>query len=208
MRYIYQNRYIMKTIFLTVSVFTLTIGLSKAQTYSDMLKGTLVHGTVINGDTVPHVVMREIIILPPRQFKDDKEYLRYTRLVRYVKKVYPYAQKVEQLMLEVEDTLSKITDKREQKRFIREKERELFAEFEDDIRTMTFTQGRILIKLIDRQTGSTSYEIIQDLKGNISAFFWQSIAVMFSSNLKSEYDADDEDKMIEEIVILIENGQL
>jgi hypothetical protein len=73
---------------------------------------------------------------------------------------------------------------------------------------MTITEGRILIKLVDRETGNTTYEVVKELKGNLSAFFWQSIAVVFGSNLKVHYDAKGEDKMIEDIIWKIENGQL
>jgi hypothetical protein len=76
------------------------------------------------------------------------------------------------------------------------------------LRKLTFTQGRILIKLIDRETGHTTYEIVKELKGSLSAFFWQSVARIFGSNLKMEYDAKGDDRMIEDIVIRIENGML
>ena len=81
-------------------------------------------------------------------------------------------------------------------------------EREDDIRDMTYSQGRILIKLVDRETSHTSYQLVKHFKGNLSAFFWQGIAKIFQTNLKYEYDPDGTDKWIEEIVARIENGQL
>jgi len=89
--------------------------------------------------------------------------------------------------------------KSERKSLLKEKEKELLTEYEDDIRTMTFRQGRILIKLIDRETGSPSYDLIRDLRGSTSAFFWQAIARIFGSNLKWEYDPEEE-KAIEAII--------
>jgi hypothetical protein len=87
-------------------------------------------------------------------------------------------------------------------------EEELKAEFEDDIRNMTLNQGRILIKLIDRETGNSSYDLVKDLRGTFQAFFWQSIARIFSTNLKESFNpnANKEDKMIEDIIETIENG--
>ncbi|MCF6185115.1 MAG: DUF4294 domain-containing protein [Bacteroidales bacterium] len=97
---------------------------------------------------------------------------------------------------------------RERRNYINEKEKELKKEFEGDIRNMTYSQGRILIKLVDRQTGNTTYQIVKHFKGGVSAFFWQGIARIFQTNLKYEYDPDGTDKWIEEIVVRIENGQL
>ena len=88
------------------------------------------------------------------------------------------------------------------------KEKELRDQFEDELIHLTISQGKILIKLVDRETGNTTYQVIQELKGGFSAFLWQGVARLFGSNLKSEYDADEEDKMIEDIIVRIENGLL
>jgi pyruvate dehydrogenase complex dehydrogenase (E1) component len=82
------------------------------------------------------------------------------------------------------------------------------AEFEDDLTKLTITQGRLLIKLIDRETGNTSFDLVKELRGSFSAFFWQAIARLFGSNLKSTFDKDGEDKLIDQILVLIDNGQL
>ncbi len=84
----------------------------------------------------------------------------------------------------------------------------MIGQFENPLRKLTFSQGRMIIKLIDRETGNTSYDLIKDYKGGFSAFFWQSVARVFGSNLKDEYDGDREDKMIEHIIIMIDNGIL
>ena len=84
----------------------------------------------------------------------------------------------------------------------------MFAEFEQPLRRLSFTQGRLLIKLIDRETGDTSYNLIREYKGGVSAFFWQGIARLFGANLKDEYDAETNDKMIEHIISLIDMGVL
>ena len=91
-------------------------------------------------------------------------------------------------------------------KYIKESEKKLFDEFEKPLKHLTITQGRILIKLIDRETGNTSYQLIKTLKGNFSAFLWQGIARLFGSSLKSEYDAEGDDKAIEAIVNAIDAG--
>ena len=91
---------------------------------------------------------------------------------------------------------------------IKETENKIRTEFEEDVKRLTITQGRILIKLIDRETGNTTYQVLQNVKGNVSAVFWQAIARIFGSNLKSEYDPYGEDELIERIIVMIEAGQL
>ena len=94
------------------------------------------------------------------------------------------------------------------RKYINRVEEELMEEFEDDLRQMTFTQGRLLIKLIDRETGETTYKWIKELKGSFSAFIWQAIARIFGSDLKTEFDKSGGDRVIDEILILIEMGMI
>jgi hypothetical protein len=168
----------------------------------------LVRGAVIDGDTVLYVFMNEIVIMPPREFKTEKEKIYYTKLMYNIKKVYPYALIINQTYKEIEENVVNIDSERDRKAYLKTKEQELRDQFEDEIVNLTYTQGRLLIKLVDRETGSTTFEVLKEFKGSISAFFWQSVAVMFGANLKSEYDAIEEDKMIEEIINMIENGQI
>ena len=101
-----------------------------------------------------------------------------------------------------------MTSEKEKKKFIKEQEKIMKEQFEKDLKNLTYTQGKILIKLIDRETGHTSYTLVKELRGSLQAFFWQGIAKIFSANLKSEYDPDGADKMIEKVVQSIEKGEL
>jgi len=170
--------------------------------------GYIVPGEIIGKDTLLYVYLRQIIVMPPREFTSKKEHRQYNRLVQYVKKVYPYSQIIKLKFQEINQNVNTFKTKKEQREYIDKVGKELKVEFEGQLRKLTFTQGLILIKLVDRETGETSYEIIKELKGSLTAFFWQSVARLFSSNLKAEYDAEGDDKMIEEIVIRLENGQL
>jgi chaperonin GroEL (HSP60 family) len=201
----------MKKAFVIILVF-MGLQSAKAQIYTnfpDSVKnGVILPCIEIDGKIVPHIFIREIIILPPRTFKNKREKERYTRLVRHVKKVYPYSQVIKHMLVDISNKLDSMPNERTRNAYVKKKEKELKKEFEGQLRSLTFTQGRILIKLINRETGETTYEIVKELKGSLSAFFWQSVAVVFNSSLKYEYDAKGDDLLIEEIVIKIENGQL
>ena len=168
----------------------------------------MVEAKIEDGDTIIHVQLKSITIRPPFKFKSRKQKRRYSKLVRYVKKVYPYSIIVSEQMNEIHQHLEEYDTKKEKKQFIKEKEKELKKEFEGKLRKLTYSQGRILIKLIDRETGFTTYEIVKELKGSLNAFFWQSLARLFGSSLKLEYDPKGDDRMIEDIVIRIENGEI
>jgi hypothetical protein len=172
------------------------------------INGYLVQALIEEGDTLIHVPLKAVIIRPPFKFKSRRQQRRYSRLVLYVKKVYPYSQIVSEQLKDINQELEKYDTKKEKSFYLKQKEKALKKEFEGKLRKLTFTQGRILIKLIDRETGHTTYEIVKELKGSLSAFFWQSVARIFGSNLKMEYDAKGDDRMIEDIVIRIENGML
>ncbi len=162
----------------------------------------------VDNDTLPLIRLHPVYIIPPRKFKNERERRRYSRLVRDLKKVYPLAVEAKLRFYYIESEVSKIKDPIKKKQFIKQQEQLLREQFEGDIRRLTFRQGRLLIKLIDRETDHTSYELIKELKGSFSAFFWQTVARVFGENLKEKYDPYDEDKYIEEIVHRIENGQL
>jgi hypothetical protein len=171
--------------------------------------GAIVEQTIDdNGDTLLTMRLKPIIIYPKRTFKNKRHQKMYNRMVNNIKKVYPYSVIIKNIFIETEFVLRNMDNTKQRKQYINAKEKELKKEFEDDIQNLTFTQGRILIKLVDRETKHTSYELVKHFKGNISAFFWQGIAKIFQTDLKYEYDPDGTDKWIEEIVAKIENGQL
>jgi hypothetical protein len=164
--------------------------------------------TVIDGDTVLLVDLKPITVMPPLVFNSNRQYKQYSKLVYSVKKVYPYSQIVKTQLAEINANLDNYKTDKEKKKYLDIKEKELKQQFEGQLRSLTFSQGRILIKLINRETGVTTYAIVKELKGSLNAFFWQSVARIFSSNLKLEYDPNGVDILIEDIVVRIENGEL
>lgn len=159
---------------------------------------------IVDGDTIPYIWLPTINIYTTRTFKSKREQIRYTKLRRDVTKVWPYAKLAGEMFSKLDKELKMTNDKRVQKALVDKTEREIMEKFEADLKKLTVTQGRILIKLIDRQTGNTSFKVVQDLKGKFSAFVWQSLARLFGSNLKSHYDPLGEDAEIEKIVLSLE----
>jgi len=173
-----------------------------------VVEGITLKGAIVDGDTIAYICLPVVRIYAPRIFKSDKEERKWSKLVRDVKKVYPYAVLANEKIKDYDAKLIKIDSESEKKRMMKIAEDDLKKQFEGDIRNMTYSQGKILIKLIDRETGNTSYQIVKEFRGVLSAFFWQSVARLFGANLKDEYDAAGDDKLIEEIVLLIQGGDI
>lgn len=164
----------------------------------------LIKADILTNDTV-YIVDLPVYIVYDWMVRPDR---KTRRLIRNVKKVYPYAKLAGIKIEEYSKELEKIKSERKRKRFMRKVEKDLDAKFGDDLRHFTFTQGKILIKLIDRETGDTSYVLVKELRGKFVAFFWQSFARLFGMDLKNSYDPEGKDKMIEQIVQSIERGEI
>jgi hypothetical protein len=172
------------------------------------LGGQPVYALVKNGDTILLSTLDEAVIHPRKRSAATRDLRQYRRLIYNVKKVYPYAKLAGEKFTVVNSHLQTLKTGKEQREYIKQVEEELLKQYEEDLKNLTITQGRILIKLIDRETSETSYTVVKELRGSFQAAFWQAIARIFGSNLKTEFDAEGEDKMINEIMIMIEKGQL
>lgn len=161
---------------------------------------------IIDGDTVPVKYLPYFNVSSERTFRSAAEKQRWSRLRYNVKKVYPLAKLAGELLEKYSGEIEGVETEKERKKYFKLIEQELKAQYWDEVENMNTTQGRILIKLIDRQTGETSYEIVQEFRGSITAFFWQGVSRMFGQDLKTRYDPYGEDKDIEYIVQLIEAG--
>jgi hypothetical protein len=162
----------------------------------------------LDGEHLATVQLQEVVVYPELKFSSRRDYRRYQKLIRDLKKVYPYAQQAKYKLIQMEREFQSLETEKERKRYIKHVEKELKDEFKDDIKKLTINQGRLLLKLIDRETGNTSYQLLEELKGNFSAFFWQTLARVFGHNLKAEYEPSGSDWMIERIVVLIEHNQI
>ena len=166
------------------------------------------HSVERDGISLPEINIREAVIIGRPSTSKKFPYWKYERLVNNLKKVYPYALVVRARLEQINAALENIPDDKQRKKYLRQIEKDVFGEYEDDIRDMTISQGKLLIKLIDRETLNTSYELIRQYRGGFSAAFWQSIARIFGSNLKAEYDPYGEDAIMEIILREIEAGKL
>jgi len=160
------------------------------------------------GEKLPEIEIKEVTISGKKGIFEGYQQWRYDRMVYNVKKVYPYSLIVRNKLKEVNDSLTRITDEKERKKYLKDIEKQVFRDYEDEIRNMTITQGKILIRLIDRETASTSYDLIREYRGRISASFWQGVARIFGTNLRDTYDPVGDDIFIEFIIREIEAGKI
>ena len=161
--------------------------------------------TIWNSDTfflLPQITVESDLVLPKKISREQ-----WTRLKYNVKKVYPYAILASAKLKEYEFHLSTLPES-QRKDHMKIAEKDLQSQFGEELKKLSMNQGRILIKLIDRETGRTSYDLVKQLRGSFSAFMWQGVARLFGSNLKSEYDSAGEDYLIEVAIRQIELGYL
>lgn len=156
-----------------------------------------------NGDSIA-----VIHITPVRKYARKPDMRRYARLVRAVKRVYPIAEEAKVLMATMEEELLALPNKKQQKLYIKGIEKRLIREYTPVLKKMTIYDGRVLLKLIDRQTDDTAFEIIKEFRGRIEAGLWQALAKMFGNNLKTDYNPAKDDQLLEQIVVLYEKGLL
>ncbi len=197
----------MRWIILSGFLLFLVSGLS-AQVPVKVKKDTLVQTVILDGDTMPHIELREVPIMPSRVFKNRFEERQYWRLIYNLKKVLPYSKIVAATVRDVDSKLGFLPTDKERRKFIRSMEDSLWKQYEADMRKMTITQGKLLFKLVDRETSKTTYYWIESYRGSVSAFFWQGMARLFGTNLKSQYDPKGQDQLIEQIVTYIEKGYI
>jgi Domain of unknown function (DUF4294) len=181
------------------------------QTKPDTTKGYLMPARIENGDTIVLANLQDITIPTPFNkpvFDNRREERRFNRLIYNLKKVYPYAKMARLKLNEMNMHFLTLKTDHERKEYTKQVEKEIRDQFEDQLKDLTRTQGILLIKLIDRETGKESYELVKEFRGNFSAFFWQALARLFGLNLKMKYDPMGEDKPIEDIVVAIESGMI
>lgn len=164
---------------------------------------------VISGvDTIPLFTLPDVTVEAVLTTKARRQAARVDRLTCNVQKVFPYALVTAQLLDQYEHDLRAIASEHDRELYLKLAEAELRAEFEEELKNMTQSQGRLLIKLIDRETGQTSYELVKQLRGSFNAWVWQGVAKLFGNDLKSGYDPEGDDALVESIVRRIENREL
>ena len=160
------------------------------------------------GDTIYIEEIRPAYIFNrPRSWKQSREWRQYYRTVNNFAKAYPYALKACEIMKDADSTLANSGFTRWQReKYIKEYEKRLFKEFEKPLKKLSINQGKLLLKLIDREAGISGYQAIRNYKGGAAAGFWQGVARLFGSDLKKKYDKDGEDRIVEELVHMYQEG--
>lgn len=152
------------------------------------------------GDTIPFGVLPPVFVYTKLTAQQRKYWAEWTRLRNAVYVTYPYAMAASRIMNEINAKLVNVSSKKERRQIIHSREKELKKEFTDKLTQLSVYQGKVLMKLINRQTGNNCYEIIEEYKGFMTAAFWQGVAFVFGSNLKQSYDPNGKDRDIESIV--------
>ena len=163
---------------------------------------------VQGSDTIFLFQLHSVYIFPPMKFKNKQQEKYYWKLVRDVKKTLPYSKLITKVIKETNDTLIHMRSDRERDRYMKKFEKEIYKKYESSFKKMTFSQGKLLIRLIDRECDATSYELIKVYRGSFTAGFYQLFAKLFGADLKSEYGSGKNDELIERIILQVESGQL
>lgn len=170
--------------------------------------GYLVPMCVYEGDTIPCGQIPTVYIFKPLKFKNKREQMEYYKLVRNVKKVYPIALEINKTIIETYEYLQTLPNEKARQRHIKRVEKGLKKQYTPRMKKLSFAQGKLLIKLVDRQSNQTSFELVKAFMGPFKAGFYQTFAALFGASLKKEYDPEGEDRLTERVVLLVENGQL
>ncbi|MGZ4042979.1 MAG: DUF4294 domain-containing protein, partial [Bacteroidia bacterium] len=161
---------------------------------------------IVNGDTIPVIDLYAVEVETNMVFKTHKQYVQWARIKRDVKITYPYAIIAAAKLKEYDRVLARMPNDKLKKAYLRVCEKDLRKEFEGTLKDLTIEQGRVLMKLIDRESGKTAYDIVKEMRGTFQAVMWQTLATLFGNTMKHEYDATSSDVMIEQAVKLVEAG--
>lgn len=161
-----------------------------------------------NGDSIQYMEMNNVYVYPNLTFKNAKQAAAYNRLVKNVKTVLPIAKEVNQIIVETYEYLETLPDKKSKDEHMKRVEKSIFKEYKPRMKKLTYSQGKLLIKLVYRECDSRSYDIIKAFLGPIRAGFYQAFASLFGASLKKDYDAEGTDRLTERVVLMVEAGQL
>ena len=161
-----------------------------------------------HGDSIQYMELSNVYVYPQLEFKSKRQQESYMRLVKNVKTVLPIAKDARYLLVETAEFLETLPNKKAKEEHMKRVEASIFKQYKPKMKKLTYSQGKLLIKLIHRECNSSSYEAIQAFMGPVRAGFWQAFAWAFGASLKKEYNPDGTDRLTERIVLMVESGQL
>jgi hypothetical protein len=171
-------------------------------------QGYRVSTYVYHGDTIPNILYPSLYVYPPLTFKTDEERMDFIRLVYNVKKVLPIAIEINNLIIETYEYLETLPNDKAREEHIKRCEKGLRDQYTAQMKKLSYKQGKLLIKLVDRQSNQTSYDLVKAFMGPARAIFWQTFAFFYGASLKKTYDPQGEDKMTERVVVMVMQGQI
>ena len=208
LKYLLMHR--LKMVSLLLALF---IGFSGSSTvkaqFGEGPNKILSYATILDGDTIPLVHLKTVVIKRKWALLTDKEIRKNQKLIRNVKKVMPYAKEARKRLEELEKEMAGMSAKK-RKEYVKQVEEEILDDFYDDLEHLTFSQGKVLLKLVDRETGNSSYTLIADFRGKFRASFYNTFARMFGFNMKERYDPKNnkDDNLLERVARSVELGKL
>ena len=161
-----------------------------------------------NGDSIQYMEMNNVYVFPPVTFSSKKQQNAYMRLVKNVKTVLPIAKEARLIMMETAQYLETLPTKQAREEHMKRVEKSVMQEYKPRMKKLTYSQGKLLIKLIYRESHSSGYELVQAFLGPVKAGFYQAFAWAFGASLKKEYDPEGVDRLTERVVLMVEAGQL
>lgn len=189
-------------LFIAATGFLLLLpAVSDAQNSNDSIQTQAI---IYNGDTLSLATLSNLYLYAHMTDAQREARAKYNRLRNAVYVTYPYARRAGIVMNDINAKLATISEKKQRKKYINSREKELKKEFGQPLTNLSVYQGKVLMKLINRETGNNCYEIIKEYQGGLTARFYQTVAFFFNSNLKQPYDAQNEDKVIEKLVLEVQ----
>lgn len=161
-----------------------------------------------HGDSILYMEMNNVYVYPKLTFKNQRQAAAYMRLVRNVKKVLPIAKEANKIILETYEYLQTLPNEKERAEHMKRVEKGIVQEYKPQMKRLTYSQGKLLIKLIYRECNSSSYDIVKAFLGPVRAGFWQAFSSIFGASLRKEYDPDGTDRLTERVVLMVEAGQI
>lgn len=205
----------MKTVIKNILLLTIVfVGLQSTELFSQEQKLPYYYRKALNIDSIVQntasdvTFFPEVNIYPHKEYRTKREQRKYEKLVRNFIKVYPYATSISLQYRNIDDTLALFEHDKDRKMYLEEREQQIMDFYKPKLTKLTLSQSVLLVKLLDRESGSTAFEIVDELKGSVKAFFWQSFALMFGNNLKRSYDSKGDDSEIEYLVMKYKDGTL
>ena len=193
--------------FLCLLLTTLSVAAQDDLGDSTFVPMVKVSKTLVDGDSIQYMELSNVYVYPDLTFKSKRQQQSYMRLVKNVKKVLPLAKQVRQIIIETAEFTETLPPS-ERDAHLKRVEQAIVKEYKPQMKKLTFSQGKLLIKLVDRECNSTAYEAMQAFIGPVRSGMWQAFAWMFGASLKKGYEPEGTDRLTERVVLMVEAGQL